>query len=55
MAEENAAGPSVVKNCPHCKKILSPAKRYYRNGAYYCNKNCFKKKIAIPAEPNPKG
>ena len=31
------------KNCPACKKILKRSRRYYRNGAYYCNKNCFQK------------
>ena len=31
------------KNCPSCKKVLKRKKRYYRNGAYYCNNNCFKK------------
>ena len=30
------------KNCPGCKKPLKKATRYYRNGAYYCNVNCFK-------------
>jgi uncharacterized Zn finger protein (UPF0148 family) len=33
----------VVKNCPACKKPLKKARRFYRNGAYYCNNNCFKK------------
>ncbi|MBF0504341.1 MAG: hypothetical protein HQL14_04475 [Candidatus Omnitrophica bacterium] len=32
-----------VKNCPVCKKPLKKARRFYRNGAYYCNNNCFKK------------
>ena len=44
MAEE--AKPAVVeeiKNCPACKKPLKKARRFYRNGAYYCNNNCFKK------------
>ena len=39
----------AVKNCAECKKAISRAKRYYRNGAYYCNKNCFKKKMAEAA------
>ncbi len=34
----------VVKNCPTCKKHMKKQKRYYRDGSYYCNKNCFKKK-----------
>ena len=32
-----------VKNCPTCKKPLKKSRRYYRNGSYYCNHNCFKK------------
>ncbi len=32
-----------VKNCPACKKPLKKARRFFRNGAYYCNSNCFKK------------
>ncbi len=45
MAEAAAQAPVVeeVKNCPVCKKPLRKARRYYRNGAYYCNNNCFKK------------
>jgi hypothetical protein len=44
MAEATQA-PVVeeVKNCPACKKPLKKARRFYRNGAYYCNNNCFKK------------
>ena len=44
MAEATQA-PVVeeVKNCPACKKPLRRARRFYRNGAYYCNNNCFKK------------
>jgi hypothetical protein len=44
MAEATQA-PVVeeVKNCPSCKKPLKKARRFYRNGAYYCNNNCFKK------------
>ncbi len=42
---EVAQAPVVeeVKNCPACKKPLKKARRFYRNGAYYCNNNCFKK------------
>ena len=45
MAEEQAPAAVVeeVKNCPACKKPLKKARRFYRNGAYYCNNNCFKK------------
>jgi len=44
MAEATKA-PVVeeVKNCPACKKPLKKARRFYRNGAYFCNNNCFKK------------
>ena len=43
MAEEAKAVVEEVKNCPACKKPLKKARRFYRNGAYYCNNNCFKK------------
>ncbi|MBF0511318.1 MAG: hypothetical protein HQL13_03220 [Candidatus Omnitrophica bacterium] len=51
MAEANEA-PVVeeVKNCPTCKKPMKRARRYYRNGAYYCNNNCFKKAQATAKE-----
>ncbi len=44
MAEETKK-PVVeeVKNCPACKKPMKKARKFYRNGAYYCNSNCFKK------------
>ena len=42
MADEKEV-KEVGKNCPSCKKILKRKKRYYRNGVYYCNKNCYKK------------
>ena len=34
------------KNCPSCKKIMKKSRRYYRNGAYYCNKNCYHNAVA---------
>ncbi len=45
MAQEAKAAPQeeVRKNCPACKKALKRAKKYYRNGDYYCNKNCWAK------------
>ena len=47
MAEATAtpqtAAPEEIKNCPACKKPLKKARRFYREGAYYCNSNCFKK------------
>ena len=42
MAEEKEAA-DAGKNCPSCKKPMPKIKRYYRNGVFYCNKNCFKK------------
>ena len=52
MAEEQAKAAVVeeVKNCPACKKPLKKARRFYRNGAYYCNNNCFKKVQATAAQ-----
>ena len=48
-----AAPADVSKNCFGCGKPMKRAKRYYRNGHYFCNKNCFvnKKKVAAAAEP----
>ena len=46
MAEEKEANPDIGKNCVSCKKSLKRVKRYSRNGAYYCNIVCFKKKDA---------
>ena len=42
MADEKEV-KEIGKNCPSCKKIMKKKKRYYREGAYYCNKNCYKK------------
>ena len=51
-----AATPVVeeIKNCPSCKKPLKKARRYYRNGSYYCNINCFKKADAAAKEAKAK-
>ncbi|VAX37564.1 hypothetical protein MNBD_UNCLBAC01-1951 [hydrothermal vent metagenome] len=48
MAEEEK---DIGKNCSNCKKALSRRKRYYRNNAYYCNKNCYQKKMEEAAKP----
>ncbi len=55
MADE-AKAPVVeeVKNCPACKKPLKKARRFYRNGAYYCNNNCFKKSSATAKDAKAK-
>jgi hypothetical protein len=52
MAEAAQAAPVVeeVKNCPACKKPLKKARRYYRNGGYFCNNNCFTKFKAAAAK-----
>jgi hypothetical protein len=49
MAEEGKAVVEEIKNCPACKKPLKKARRFYRNGGYYCNNNCFKKAQATKA------
>ncbi|MDP8211867.1 MAG: hypothetical protein P9X22_01070 [Candidatus Zapsychrus exili] len=49
MAEEQK---EIGKNCGACKKALSRAKRYYRNNDYYCNSNCYEKKMeSLKANP----
>ena len=52
MAEEKEV-KEVGKNCPACKKIMKRKKRYYRNGAYYCNKNCYKNVVAKASAAAP--
>ncbi len=32
----------ALRHCGHCKKVVKKAKRYYRNGKYYCNFNCWR-------------
>jgi len=44
MAEKTAPiTAEELKNCGACKKPVQKAKRYYRNGRYYCNQNCWNK------------
>lgn len=54
MAEQKAAqaapAEESTKNCSGCGKPMKKAKRYYRNGKYYCNKNCFKNKDKAAAK-----
>ena len=40
--KEALVAADAVKNCAGCSKPMRKAKRYYRNGKYYCNKKCFK-------------
>ena len=52
MAEEAKKAPATAEakqgsteratNCASCNKRLFRKKQYYRNGAYFCNKRCFK-------------
>ena len=49
MAEQKEE-KEIGKNCPACKKPLKKARRFYRNGDYFCNANCFKKKQEKAAE-----
>ena len=44
MADEKEV-KEIGKNCPSCKKIMKKKKRYYRENAYYCNKNCYKNAV----------
>lgn len=39
MAEQTN---EALKNCAACKKPVSKAKKYYRDGKYYCNQNCWR-------------
>ncbi len=32
-----------LRKCGFCKKTVKMAKRFYRNGRYYCNMNCWNK------------
>ena len=50
MADQAQEKAGPAKNCPSCKKILRRVKRYYREGGYYCNKNCYKKRPEVTAE-----
>ena len=44
MADEKAV-VEEVRNCAGCNKPMNKAKRYYRNGKYYCNKGCRKQAL----------
>lgn len=54
MADKDKAVVEEVKNCPSCNKPLKKARRFYRNGKYYCNNNCFKKADAKAKEEKAK-
>jgi len=50
MAEEQKpAVAEVVKNCAGCKKPVKKARRYFRDGKYYCNYNCWRNSKAEKA------
>ncbi len=48
MAEQQVAAaeakPQVEKqtNCLSCSKPIKKLKRYYRDGKFYCSKNCWR-------------
>lgn len=44
-----------IKNCGNCNKQLGRIKRYYRDGGYYCNKNCFKTFISKQQKQSSEG
>ena len=53
MADQpEAPVKSKRKTCVSCKKVLK-IQRYYREGAYFCNRNCYlnnkNKAAATPA------
>jgi len=35
-----------MRKCGACGKNVKRAKKFYRNGRYYCNENCWRKKSA---------
>lgn len=48
LAEQTQAAPeekSARINCGACGKPVKRIKRYYRNGKFYCDKNCWRKAI----------
>ena len=53
MADEKAV-VEEVKNCAGCNKPIKKARRFYRNGKYYCNNNCFKTKQAETSKDKEK-
>jgi hypothetical protein len=44
MTEEAKKNAPVEKqtNCLACNKLIKKVKLYYRNGKYYCTKQCWK-------------
>ncbi len=55
-AEEKKAEPAKPQrpaNCSVCNKFIKE-KWYYRNGAYYCSKGCFKQSKKKLAEEKKK-
>jgi hypothetical protein len=47
MAEQKG---EEKKSCVVCKKPVKRVRRYYRDGKYYCNINCWKKSKTKAAE-----
>ena len=44
-ATKEAAPVEKQTNCPACNKPIKRLKRYYRDGIFYCNKRCWRKKV----------
>ena len=40
---QEAPKTEEAKSCVTCKKPFKRPQRYYRDGKYFCNKNCWKK------------
>ena len=38
------------KPCANCNKSLTKIQRFYRNGKYFCNKECFRSLVKKEAE-----
>lgn len=57
MADEKKEVAEIVKNCAGCKKPVKRARRYFRDGKYYCNFNCWRKAkgASVSAEAEAKG
>ncbi len=53
MADVKKEKVEIAKNCPSCKKVMKRKNRYYREGAYYCNNNCYKQRPNAVKEAAP--
>jgi len=44
--------PEKQTHCPACNKPITKLKRYYRDGKFYCNKDCWRKIAKVKPEQN---